>query len=192
MRNSLRAARKAATRQRLIDHGIRLFLEQGYAETTVEEVSDAAEVSPRTFFRYFHTKQDLVFSHEPEQRTALREAIRRHTPDSIGLAAMRDALVDFAGSLEADADRVRRRLRVIGQDRGLQSEALMRIRGWEDLVRDELTTLSGRGQPTLAIDVLASAAVATVRHAVNAWLTGDRGSLPVALDDALDAFGRVC
>lgn len=192
MKTGLRTARKARTRERLIDHGIRLFLERGYAETTVEDVSLAAEVSPRTFFRYFHTKQDLVFSHEPAQRTALREAMRRHPPETIRIEAMRDALVDFARSLEDDADRVRQRARVINQDRGLQSEALMRIRGWEELVRDELTAIGGRSDLSLAIEALASTAVAALRHGFESWLREGSGSLTDAVDEAFEAFDRVC
>lgn len=80
---------------------------------------------------------------------------------------------------------------MIEQDRGLQSEALMRIRGWEELVRDELTAMSELPRPTLAIEVLASTAIATLRHAFDSWLEGDRGSLTGAVDDALDAFHRV-
>jgi AcrR family transcriptional regulator len=56
----LRERKKAKTRIAIQHHAVRLFREQGYAATTVEQVAEAAEVSPSTVFRYFPTKEDLV------------------------------------------------------------------------------------------------------------------------------------
>ena len=56
----LRERKKAKTRAALREHALALFREQGYAATTVEQISAAAEVSPATFFRYYPTKEDVV------------------------------------------------------------------------------------------------------------------------------------
>lgn len=56
----LRERKKAKTRASIRSHALHLFKEQGYAETTVEQIAAAAEVSPSTFFRYFATKDETV------------------------------------------------------------------------------------------------------------------------------------
>ncbi len=56
----LRERKKVKTRAAIQRHALQLFREQGYEATTVEQIAEAAEVSPSTFFRYFRTKEDVV------------------------------------------------------------------------------------------------------------------------------------
>jgi AcrR family transcriptional regulator len=65
----LRERKKAKTKAAIQEHALRLFREQGYAETTVEQIAAAAEVSPSTFFRYFPAKEDTVLTDLIDRQT---------------------------------------------------------------------------------------------------------------------------
>ena len=98
----LRERKKARTRASLREHALRLFQSQGYDATTVEQIAEAAEVSPSTFFRYFPTKEDVVLQDDFDPiaiakfeslpadmpvvtalRTAMREAFAEADPDYV-------------------------------------------------------------------------------------------------------------
>src|SRR5580698_8786706 len=86
-RVSLRERKKARTRASLREHALRLFREQGYFATTVEQIAAAAEVSPSTFFRYFPTKEDVVL--QDDMDTRMVEAFRRQPAGLSPVAAIR-------------------------------------------------------------------------------------------------------
>ena len=87
---SLRERKKARTRAALREHALRLFREQGYDATTVEQIAAAAEVSPSTFFRYFPTKEDVVLRDDFDDR--MFEAFDRQPPSLTPIAALRAAM----------------------------------------------------------------------------------------------------
>jgi AcrR family transcriptional regulator len=86
----LRERKKARTRASLREHALRLFREQGYQATTVEQIAAAAEVSPSTFFRYFPTKEDVVL--QDDMDTRLVEAFARQPAELAPIPAIRAAL----------------------------------------------------------------------------------------------------
>ena len=93
---SLRERKKARTRASLREHALRLFREQGYQATTVEQIAAAAEVSPSTFFRYFPTKEDVVI--QDDMDTRLFAAFDRQPPSLGTVAALRASLREVAAS----------------------------------------------------------------------------------------------
>jgi AcrR family transcriptional regulator len=89
-RAGLRERKKAKTRSAIQHEALRLFREHGYDETTIDQIAEAAEVSPSTFFRYFGTKEEVVLTDDYDP--AIVEAFRDQPIDLSPIAAMRSTL----------------------------------------------------------------------------------------------------
>ena len=93
----LRERKKAKTRKVIREHAMRLFREQGYGKTTVDQIAEAAEVSPSTFFRYFPTKEDIVLADDvdPLMVAALRAQPAELRPIEAVRRALRETFRDL-------------------------------------------------------------------------------------------------
>lgn len=94
-RPGLRERKRAATRKRVADTAMRLFLERGFEQVTIAEIADAADVSKVTVFNYFPRKEDLFFDLLPEAHELLETAMATRAPDTTPLAAVRELLLDL-------------------------------------------------------------------------------------------------
>lgn len=95
----LRERKKARTRAAIQQHALRLFREQGYEATTVEQIAEAAEVSPSTFFRYFPTKEEVVLYDDLDP--VLFAAFEAQPAELNPIQAMRRAMREVFASLPA-------------------------------------------------------------------------------------------
>ncbi|TDO45159.1 TetR family transcriptional regulator [Kribbella sp. VKM Ac-2571] len=98
--SGLRERKKAKTRAAIQEHALRLFRDQGYAETTVQEIAAAAEVSPATFFRYFPTKEDTVVLDRLDP--VMIELFRGQPPELHPTEALRAAIRQSMDALTAE------------------------------------------------------------------------------------------
>jgi AcrR family transcriptional regulator len=94
-RPSRRERKAATTRRAIVASARRLFEEHGYAETTVDQIAEDADVAPRTFFRYFPTKEALLFAEFDEERQAMLEALEDRPRDEDPLQSIAAVLGDF-------------------------------------------------------------------------------------------------
>ncbi|HEX3649011.1 MAG TPA: TetR family transcriptional regulator [Pseudonocardiaceae bacterium] len=154
----LRERKKARTRVAIREHAMRLFREQGYAETTVDQIADAAEVSPSTFFRYFPTKEDVVIGDDFDG--LLAEKLRDQPLELSPIQAVRAALkAVFAGMPEEARLRDQERHELIRQVPELRvavlDEYTRSLRLLAGLVAERL----GRDENDLRVRVFAGAMV---------------------------------
>jgi AcrR family transcriptional regulator len=114
----LRERKKQQTRETIARVALQLFAERGYDETTLAEIADAADVSPRTIFAYFENKEDIVFCNE---RVFLDDLRRRLDERAAGTTTV-DALREFISSIEPPDEEAMLRKRVIASTPSLQTK----------------------------------------------------------------------
>jgi AcrR family transcriptional regulator len=95
-----RERKKQRTREALVEVAFDLFQEKGFEATTVEEIADAVDVSSRTFFRYFASKEDVVLTFQEEQFAALLEALAARPAEEPVMTALRNASVGVVRACE--------------------------------------------------------------------------------------------
>ncbi|WP_214411769.1 TetR family transcriptional regulator [Sphaerisporangium fuscum] len=127
----LRERKKLRTRRLLIEEALRLFEEKGFDETTVAEIAAAAEVSTRTFFSYFVSKEDVVFFDTPSRVGRVLAVIADRRPgepvvDLLGRVA--DSVLAFdAEDVQLAMELAPARLRLIMSVPALQARALHQL-----------------------------------------------------------------
>ncbi|WP_121710977.1 TetR family transcriptional regulator [Streptomyces sp. E5N91] len=93
-RPGLRELKKQRTRDLLLRSALELFTERGYEETTVDDIAEAADVSQRTFFRYFASKEDAAFFVARLAESHFVRAVLARPPEEAPLDALRRALAE--------------------------------------------------------------------------------------------------
>ena len=91
----LRGRKKDRTRAMLIDAAIELCKRQGFERTTVEQIAAVADVSPRTFSRYFATKEDVILALTADVVDAIAARLVRQPAELSELDALRAAQIDM-------------------------------------------------------------------------------------------------
>ncbi|WP_433571267.1 TetR family transcriptional regulator [Streptomyces sp. CA-251247] len=90
----LRARKKQLTRDALVRAALELFTTKGYEQTTVDEIADTVDVSQRTFFRYFTSKEEVAFAVQEVVEAHFIEAVRERPAQEGPFEAMRNAVLD--------------------------------------------------------------------------------------------------
>lgn len=156
--SGLRERKKALTRLAIRREAFRLFQEKGYASTTVEEIAEAADVSPRTFYRYFRVKEALLIS--DDHSSPIVEAFVAAPRELSVVAAYRHAVNQVFGGLSPeereDAIVGQRLLYEIPEARGLIYSEYARLIG---MLTDALTERLGQDVDEFERRVIAGALV---------------------------------
>jgi AcrR family transcriptional regulator len=188
MEMGLRERKKQRTKRAVMDIALRLFAEQGFDATTVEEICAEAEISPSTFFRYFPTKEAAAFPDE-EARIAVVESVLRERPADEPLHATirRSALMlvdhdlDAKGDFEARLELMAREPAILAYATRTQNEA---AEIFTKILAEQLGLDPGIDlRPRLIV----SAAFAAVGSAWTAWVNGEAGGdLRSLVNEAFD------
>src|SRR6478609_6789768 len=125
----LRELKKQRTRQALIEGAVRLFADRGYDQVPVAEIADAAEVSPRTFFLHFQTKEDVLLANADVRVDLALEAIaERHAGERLSEVLVRamDQMIFNAWDRDLSSGLATLRARLAASEPALQARLLQR------------------------------------------------------------------
>jgi AcrR family transcriptional regulator len=129
-RPGLRERKKQKTRDTIATVALELFAEQGYEHTTIAEIAEAAEVSPRTIFAYFASKEDILFCDMPEAYERFSRGLRERPEGVTTLDVVRDFLML---SLSPDRTQLLRK-KILATDETLRANERARFAPFEQLL----------------------------------------------------------
>jgi AcrR family transcriptional regulator len=185
---SLRERKKQQTKQALQEQALRLFLARGYEATTVDDIAEAAGVSPRTFFRYFPTKEEVLIK-DPYDRRFLDVFVARPPEEPIVESirvAMRAALPPMTS---AEAEVMLMRTRLMFESPELSAQMWCHYAEAEAMLAAVIGQRLGQSASNLIVQAAAAASFAALRVAIQTWVATDgKQDLAALLDEALDAL----
>ncbi len=177
----LRERKKARTRASIREHALRLFREQGYHATTVEQIAEAAEVSPSTFFRYFPTKEDVVI--QDDMDAIAITAYERQPAELSPIAAFRAAWAETYASLsEEEMAQLEETSAMTMAIPELRARAVDELSRTIDVIAEATARRTGHDPGDFAVRNLVGAIIGVILSATMPWAQDHHTS---------DTFARV-
>ncbi|GAA4232348.1 TetR family transcriptional regulator [Actinomadura meridiana] len=189
----LRERKKRRTRMALQNQALRLFSEQGYEATTMEQIAAAAEVSASTAFRYFPTKEDLVI--QDEYDPFMLELFRAQPPELSPIEALRSMFGEALPHLyERDRAQLTARIQLMATVPSIKSRFFNAMRGNTLAVIDQvIAERVGRDPKDPEVECFAWAVTGSLYAAMFSWLESDGElELPELVDRNLKFLAAGC
>lgn len=155
-----------------MEAAVGLFTCRGYAATTVEDIAERAGVSPRTFFRHFPDKEEVLFADDDQLLPVITASITAGKEPVRAQELMSAVLGDLADLMEPVRQRLRERQHVIDDDVALTGRELAKQARWQYAIADALVD---RGFTPRGSDMLAAVGFSLFRGAWHRWLAEDGG-----------------
>jgi mycofactocin system transcriptional regulator len=181
--------RRSTTTQHITDVAIELFTARGFAEVSVDDVAHAAGIARRTLFRYYASKNAILWGDFDTHLAYLQELLDNVDPEVRLGKALRAALLAFNTFDECETARHRQRMRVILQTPELQAYSMTMYAGWREVmagfVAHRLDAKTTDPLPQTVAWTMLAVALSAYEH----WLSDESVTLPDALGDAFDVVG---
>lgn len=178
-----RTGRRPVTSRFEIEHiALAMFSEQGFDETTVDDIAQAAGIGRRTFFRYYASKNDVAWGAFDEQLVRMRAVLAAQPGELPVVECLRRAVLEFNYVEPDEQPWHRRRLRIILETPALQAHATLRYTAWRQVVADFVAERRGDPASELVPQSLAHACLGVCLAAYERWLTDEALELADILD----------
>ena len=170
---------------------IRLFMERGLDATTVDDIAAEARVSPRTFFRYFTSKESAAFPDHADRVADLRQRLDSRRPTSSPIEAALDVCRQSALAFFDDPELYRPRYQLVRSVRALRDFERVADAAYEQVIAEFIEAEIGTG-PVAAMTARAFAAsvVAVVNYTLEVWASQEDVDAPGLLEAGLQVIGE--
>jgi AcrR family transcriptional regulator len=182
----LRERKKAAIRDALHEAALRLVVEQGLENVTVEAIAEAADLSRRTFSNYFSSKEEALFYRDALRVQQFLDLLHERPVSESPLTALTRAIEDLADHPEDhDATWLARRRSLPGRPDLVGHRAAAYAATERDLSAEIARRLPGSTPRDLRVRVLAATFLATLRVATEHWLDASERPIRDVVGEAL-------
>ena len=174
----------------MIEAALDLFERRGFDHVTVDEIADAAHVSPRTFFRYFGSKEAVLFHDQDEMLELLRSTIEAQPAGVPPLRALRTAVLALGDYAAQDLDAQTRKAQVVREASDTTTyERTVLQPAFEEVLAEALAAHLGVPANVDPRPRLLAGVGISVMNAVSAqWWAAGGGDFQVMLEEAFDAL----
>jgi mycofactocin system transcriptional regulator len=163
---------------------LELFADRGFERTTVDDLAEAAGIGRRTFFRYFPSKNDVVYGDFDAALSELRDRLDATPPEVPLLEGLREAVLAF-NALPAEAEPQHRvRMALVLHTPALQAHSTLRYAGWRGVIAEHVAARLGLQPQDFVPQLLAHQALASAVAAYEQWLAHPGSDLAALLDEA--------
>lgn len=156
----LRQRKKERTREAIAAAAIGLFAERGFEATTVADIAAAADISPRTFFAYFPTKEAVVFHDFEELMSGLRDRLSARGEGEDAIDALRAWLISVIDELDPSDPLYECRHRLVAESPALAQYDSAKLRELGDAIADAVAADLGEPPEHIRPRLVANAATA--------------------------------
>lgn len=164
---------------------LELFAVNGFDETTVDDIAAAAGIGRRTFFRYFASKNDTLWSDVDARLEVIRARLAGCPPDVPLLDAIREAVVAGIEANPVEQAALRLRLDLTDSVPALAAHAVLVYAAWREVIAQFAARRLGRPVDDLTPQAVAYAVWGTTMAATRWWVRHGSGALTGHLDHAL-------
>lgn len=165
-----------------------LFGRDGFDATTVEDIAESVGISKRTFFRYFESKNDVVWGAFEDQLRVMRAQFARCPADQPLMEAIRTVVVEFNRFDVAQLPWHRKRLDLILNVPALKAHSTLRYRDWRTVVSEFAAGRLGLQTDDLIPQAIGHATLGVAVAAYEHWLADPNADLTGLLDEALSSL----
>jgi AcrR family transcriptional regulator len=177
---------KLAARDRLTEAALTLFDESGYEQTTVDDITGRAGLSRATFFRYYRSKEDVIF---PDHDRLLEQVKDRllNSSHSTALVAVSDAVRLVLLHYLEEGDLAHRRYALTSTVPALRDREIASVARYQRLFREFISDWMGDQSETASLraELMAASVVSAHNHVLRRWLRGESTNPVREVDEAL-------